>query len=707
MNAVTSLVSRVAEAAGSPAGQAALRFHLTALDIAVIVFPLLLAFIVTLYMRRYTRGVADYLAAGRSAGRYLISTAQMEMSITAIGVVSALEVFSQTGFSLNMWNGFIGFFYFLMAMSGLVAYRFRETRALTFHQFFELRYSKRLRVFATFLNVFSGLFTFGIGPGIAARFFVYYLGLPPILHLGGAAIPTFGVVMVLLMAVTLYFTFAGGQLTVMTADCLEGVISSFLYLVVAFAILLAFSYDQMGAALSTGQPGMSYLDPFDIAKRPNFNYVFILLGWMMNTYYWRGNAWNAGFTASAKSAHEGQMAVVIGIWRGMAAGAMGGLIGLGAFTLMHNPDFAGTADAVRDYLQRTIPDSDVQLRTQLLLPTSLGALLPAGVKGALCAVLLMGVVAGMSSGLHGFSSGLVQDVILPNVRRRLEPRQHIGLLRLAATCVALFGIFFSLKFRIPDYLVMVTQLLGAIYLAGIGAVVWGGLYWRRATTQGAWAAMLAGSILASIGTLVQQFWSRLADALMRVWASGPTHEWLLAHTERCPLNGQIIAAIVMGICIVLYVTVSLLTCRVPYDLDKLLHRGQYRVGDEQKVLMKTGFRFSRFAGVDENFSRGDRIIAYSTFIWGLTPNVVSSGVVLWNLTVHRWTNSQWWAWHYFWAVGLPIVGGVITTIWFTWGTTRDMLRLFRDLKNVKLDASDDGQVHEPPAGQPADAKPAA
>ena len=97
----------------------------------------------------------------------------MERGITAMGVVSSLEVFSQTGFSLNLWSGFVGFFYFLLAMAGLVGYRFRETRALTFHQFFEIRFSKKLRVFATFLNVFSGLFTFGIGPGVAARFFVY------------------------------------------------------------------------------------------------------------------------------------------------------------------------------------------------------------------------------------------------------------------------------------------------------------------------------------------------------------------------------------------------------------------------------------------------------------------------------------------------------------------------------------------------------
>ena len=691
---MTNTATTVSPSGSAVTGAASSHYRLSALDMAVILVPVLLAFVVSQYMRRFTRSVADYLAASRSAGRYLISTAQLGMSITAASMVGTLEVFSQTGFSMAFWEGFIGFFYFLMSMSGLITYRFRETRALTFHQFFEIRYSKKLRVFATFINVFSGLFTFGIGPGIAARFLVYYLGMPPVLHFQSFTFPTFGVVMIILMAVTLYFTFSGGHLSVMMTDCLEGVISSFLYLVVAIAILCLFSYNQMGTALYSGQPGMSYIDPFDIAKRPNFNYLYLMLNWGMSIYIWRGNAWNASFAASARTAQESQMASVIGIWRGMGSAAMGSLIALGAFTLMHNPDFAGVADSVRSYLQTSIPDSDIQLRTQLLLPTALGVMLPSGVKGALCAVLLMGVIAGMSAGLHNFSSGVVQDVILPNVKRRIQPDHHILILRLAAIAIAIFGVIFSLSFRIPDYLVMVTQLMSAIYLAGIGAVVWGGLYWKRATTQGAWAAMVAGSVLAFLGMLLQEYWQKLVPVVSGVCGSGAIADWLQANPLKCPINGQIISASIMGVCLLLFFVVSRLTCRTPYDMDKLLHRGKYRVGDEHKVEIKKGFRLSRITGVNENFTKGDRLIAYFTFFWGLTPNVAGLTVIIWNVVVTRWTVQQWWAWSYFWNVGIPVVAGIITTVWFTWGTTRDMFRLFRDLKAVKADANDDGQVHE-------------
>jgi SSS family solute:Na+ symporter len=389
------------------------------------------------------------------------------------------------------------------------------------------------------------------------------------------------------------------------------------------------------------------------------------------------------------------MAVVIGMWRGMGASAMGGLIGLAAFTLMHSPDYAGHANAVRSYLHSTIPDSDVQLRTELLLPTALGVLLPAGVKGALCAVLLMGLIASYAANLHQFSSGIIQDIVLPFRKTRLKPQNQIRLLRLTAFALAIYAIFFGLVFKFNDYLVFVTQLMGAVYLAGIGCVVWGGLYWKRSTTAGAWSSLLTGLILAGSGVLIQQYWSSLVPVICHIVGPGTRADWLQANTEKFPINGQKLSAGIMVLCLLVFVIVSRLTCRVVYDMDKLLHRGEYQVAGEKKQAIGDGFQLKKLAGVNENYTKGDRRIAYFTFFFGLAPNVVGLVVVFWNLAYRRWTWQQWWAYHYFWSVGVAMIGGVITTIWFTWGVTRDMRQLFHDLKREKIDVTDDGQFREP------------
>ena len=42
--------------------------------------------------------------------------------------------------------------------------------------------------------------------------------------------------------------------------------------------------------------------------------------------------------------------------------------------------------------------------------------------------------------------------------------------------------------------------------------------------------------------------------------------------------------------------------------------------------------------------------------------------------------------------GLGLFVGAVTTVWFTWGGVRDLIRLFRSLKTLKRSVLDDGRV---------------
>ena len=94
-----------------------------------------------------------------------------------------------------------------------------------------------------------------------------------------------------------------------------------------------------------------------------------------------------------------------------------------------------------------------------------------------------------------------------------------------------------------DYLVMILALFGAIYLGGIGAPTLGGLYWKRGTTQGAYASLVVGATVALLGQLLQQTWAWLAPRVAHLAGVGPVADYLAAHASRCPLNGQILAFI--------------------------------------------------------------------------------------------------------------------------------------------------------------------
>ena len=115
------------------------------------------------FSRRYMRSVADFLAAGRTAGRYLLSVSQGMAAVGAITIVANLEMNFRAGFAMSWWGLSMGLVVMIMAVTGWVVYRFRATRCLTMAEFFERRYSRRFRIFAGLLAFTAGLINFGIG----------------------------------------------------------------------------------------------------------------------------------------------------------------------------------------------------------------------------------------------------------------------------------------------------------------------------------------------------------------------------------------------------------------------------------------------------------------------------------------------------------------------------------------------------------------
>src|SRR6187401_863422 len=203
------------------------------------------------YAQRFVKGVADFMSGGRSAGRYLLTVARGEMFAGAVMFVSVFEQVTKSGFvtTTAWWQALYLPIALIIGISGFVVYRYRETRALTLSQFFEIRYSRRFRIFAGTLGFFAGILNFGIIPAVGARFFVYFLQLPPEVALLGMTVPTFLIVMTILLGITLTVCLTGGFITMMTTDCVEGILSQLFYLVIIVALVATFSWTQIEQAL--------------------------------------------------------------------------------------------------------------------------------------------------------------------------------------------------------------------------------------------------------------------------------------------------------------------------------------------------------------------------------------------------------------------------------------------------------------------------
>ena len=112
---------------------------MTILDWSIVVFVIAGMFFSVRATNGLMRSVSDFLAAGRSAGRYVISISSGAAGLGAITIVTYMEMNYIAGFSMSWWGMTTGIVILALSVCGWVIYRFRQTRCLNLAQFFEER----------------------------------------------------------------------------------------------------------------------------------------------------------------------------------------------------------------------------------------------------------------------------------------------------------------------------------------------------------------------------------------------------------------------------------------------------------------------------------------------------------------------------------------------------------------------------------------
>ncbi len=475
------------------------------LDWLIMAAVLAVGLVSVAWTKRYMRSVADFLAGNRCAGRYLLMLCSIVPSACAIGLVATWEAGYQIGYAASWWSGLSAPIGMVLTLSAFVTYRFRQTRALTLAQFFELRYSRGFRVYTGILGYLSGVLNYGIFPAITARFLIHFCGIPDhTIPIGGLELSlTYAVVLLGLTAASVWMTLSGGQVAIMVSNALLGVVFLGFGLLLWHHFLPIFDWTRIGEAFqSVANPETnSMVNPFKTSRVSDFNIWFYLIG-AVSAIYSR-MSWQGGHATntSPKSPHEGRMAGILGQWGAGTLVLLTGSFAVLAFMIMNHPDYADLAARVQVRLAEI---GNPAIRKQMTVPTVLGQLIPPGLLGVVCGALLMGSVTVQNAYLHSWGSIFIQDVLMPFRKQPYTPRQHIRMLRGSIFGVAVFAYLFSLLFRQTDYILMFFALTGTVFLGGAGSAIIGGLYWKRGTTGGAWCAMTVGAVLAFGGGLIQQ-----------------------------------------------------------------------------------------------------------------------------------------------------------------------------------------------------------
>ena len=130
------------------------------LDWLIVAIPLVVILYIGYLSEKYIRGVSDFLAAGRKAGRYLLTVSDGTAGMGLISVCAMFEQNYKCGYALGFWNNLVVLVGLVMTLTGFVTYRFRETRALTMAEFFQKRYNRGFRIFAGTLAFISGVINY-------------------------------------------------------------------------------------------------------------------------------------------------------------------------------------------------------------------------------------------------------------------------------------------------------------------------------------------------------------------------------------------------------------------------------------------------------------------------------------------------------------------------------------------------------------------
>lgn len=740
------------------------------LDWIILTVPVLFVLSMAFYARRYVRGVADFLAAGRVAGRYVICVGDMEAGLSVITLAALCEREFQSGMAVGFWGKLIVPISIFMSLTGYCIYRYRQTKCLSIGQFLELRYNRPLRIVAASIRTIAEMITNAIGPAVAARFFIYIMGLPLTFKFLGFEISTFAAIMILVLTMALFVIWTGGRISLLISDAIQGLMSYPIFVIFIVFVLseISWTYDVAPVMLDRAQ-GESFLNPMDIGQLRDFNLfalVVTITGSVLNRAAWIGN----DTSNSGRNAHEQKMAGILGAWRNGFSSLMLTLVALFVLTVMLGDRFADEAkdirvalvskiseeaisnDATREkvvtaisnrpparhvigkdkpYSRKSNPDVDClnaarklipdtpqgnlefqKFRTlyyQMMAPTVLRKKLPPGVMGTFVLLMIMLMLSTDDSRIFNASSTIIQDVVMPFRKKPFRPEQHLFWLRIMSLAVCGFFLYVSLFLTQLDYISMFISIMCALWLGAAGPIMIGGLYTRLGTTTGAFCALAFGSGTSFFGLIMQRTWAshvypwlhttgyeRHVNAMFLSVTSvlKPLIVWEMS-SAKFPINSYEIYFCAMILGVGAYIIGSMLTYKKPFNLDRMLHRGEYNDGEtlETKSAWSWSNVYTKMIGIDDEYTKGDKIIAWGVFFYSFVLQfmILFVAVAIWNF-FDPWP-AEWWSTYFF--VTLIIIGivvGGISTVWFMIGGFIDLRRLFKDLAARVNNPLDDGWV---------------
>src|SRR5215475_14273270 len=446
------------------------------IDWVIVVAYLAASMLIGLLGRKYVGSTAHFLVAGRELGTWIgVAT----LAATEIGTITFMynsELGYRYGFAALSAALISGVVMIFVGRTGFVISRLRELRLMTVPEYFEVKYSRGLRILTGVLVALGGILNMGVFLKIEGEFLTVISGLN-----SRYLVAT----MIAILLLELIYTTVGGMISIVITDYLQYVLLSIATIIITIYAIHFAGWHAMVAKV-TSVMGSSGFDPITAPKFGLSFLVWQLLLWLSIHTCWQTTAMRMFSTKSPEVSKR------VMTWTGfifLGRGMLPMLWGIAALTLLGH-----------GALQGGVPQPVVHGQTLApidAMPAMLANILGSGVRGIVVAGMLAATMSVNSSYLLGWSAVISQDIILPirekTGRPPLSARSQVFVNRLANLFVGLFLMFWGLYYTPPGAVYLYLNITGTSFLAGTFVSVIGGLYWKRASTAGAYLAMLMGA----------------------------------------------------------------------------------------------------------------------------------------------------------------------------------------------------------------------
>ncbi len=422
-------------------------------------------------------GLAEFLVSGRNVG---LATAVATLGATEIGLIT-IAYNAQKGLSLGYAAFAIGVAAFIgcvfVGLTGFIVAPLRRTGVLTIPEFYGQRYGQDVRVMGAVVMALGGILNMGLFLKVAALFIVALLGLE-----GGST--AVNALMGLLLVVAVAYTSYGGIRSVIATDVLQFVLIVAGLLVAILFLLPVVGIGDSVAAVAEAK-GREGFDPFAADGGLAYFAWMILVAGIVSSAVWPTALSRALCIRDEKTVRQAYLVSALVFMGRMIFPAFLGVLALAYFAA---PDSNTGAQAAALRLEAFGGDD----RDLVALPVMLAHALPGWLVGLLAIVFFASFMSTQDGYLFCWSSIIARDVLGPLTGRTDDAGFQILATRIGIVLIALYELYWGLIYEgredIWDYLAV----SGSIYFCSGIVLLAGGLYWKRASRLGAWAALCTG-----------------------------------------------------------------------------------------------------------------------------------------------------------------------------------------------------------------------